>query len=85
MSSVSRFETLKSKKESYEKQKVQYEVTIDSLGKELTESIKTLQEKYGVADVKEAKELLVAKDVELKAKSDELDAKLAAFEKTIEG
>lgn len=79
-----RYENLKKKKEALEKRKIQCEVKKDSLTSEIKNDLATLNEKYGVSSLDEAKDYLARMDLELKTKADALEEELSKFEKQLD-
>ena len=83
MDLTERFKELKDKQNSLLKRKLEAEVKIDSLQKEIEEDLKELQEKYKVSNLEEAKELYMKQESELNTKLKEIDEKLSVYEKSI--
>lgn len=83
MDLTERFKELKDKQNTLLKRKMEAEVKIDSLQKEISEDLKELQEKYKVSNLEEAKELYVKQESELNTKLKEIDEKLSVYEKSI--
>lgn len=83
MDLTERFKELKDKQNSLLKRKLEAEVKIDSLQKEIEEDLKELQEKYKVSNLEEAKELYMKQESELNTKLKEIDEKLSVYEKSV--
>ena len=78
-----RFKDLKNKQDILLKKKMESEVRIDTLEKEVKESLKELQEKFKVSSLEEAKELYITQEKELQEKLKEIDEKLKIYENSI--
>ena len=78
-----RFKELKEKQDVLLKRKMEAEVRVNNLEKEVKESLKELQEKFKVSSLEEAKNLYVTQEKELQEKLKEIDEKLAVYENSI--
>ena len=78
-----RFKELKEKQDILLKKKMESEVRVSTLEKEVKESLKELQEKFKVSSLEEAKNLYITQEKELNDKLKEIDEKLTAYENSI--
>ena len=78
-----RFKELKEKQDILLKRKMEAEVRINSLEKDIKNDLKELQEKYKVSSLEEAKKLYISQEKELQEKLKEIDAKLSSYEESI--
>ena len=78
-----RFKELKEKQDILLKRKLESEVRVSTLEKEIKEDLKELQEKFKVSSLEEAKKLYVTQEKELNDKLKEIDEKLTAYENSI--
>ena len=78
-----RFKDLKNKQDNLLKIKLEAEVRVNTLEKEVKESLKELQEKFKVSSLEEAKNLYVTQEKELNEKLKEIDEKLEIYENSI--
>ena len=78
-----RFKDLKNKQDILLKKKMESEVRVSTLEKEVKESLKELQEKFKVSSLEEAKELYITQEKELNDKLKEIDEKLKIYENSI--
>ena len=78
-----RFKELKEKQELLLKRKMESEVRINSLEKDIKNDLKELQEKFKVSSLEEAKKLYISQEKELSSKLKEIDDKLTTYENSI--
>ena len=78
-----RFKELKEKQDILLKRKLEAEVRISNLEKDIKKDLKELQEKYKVPSLEDAKNLYVTQEKELNDKLKEIDEKLTAYENSI--
>ena len=78
-----RFKELKEKQDILLKRKMEAEVRVSTLEKEVKESLRELQEKFKVSSLEEAKNLYVTQEKELNDKLKEIEEKLAVYENSI--
>ena len=78
-----KFKDLKNKQDVLLKKKMESEVRVSTLEKEVKESLRELQEKFKVSSLEEAKELYITQEKELQEKLKEIDEKLAVYENSI--
>ena len=78
-----RFKELKEKQDILLKKKMESEVRVSTLEKEVKEALLELQEKFKVSSLEEAKELYVTQEKELNEKLKEIDEKLTVYENSI--
>ena len=78
-----RFKELKEKQDILLKRKMEAEVRISNLEKDIKKDLKELQEKYKVSSLEDAKNLYVTQEKELNDKLKEIDEKLTAYENSI--
>ena len=78
-----RFKELKEKQDILLKRRMEAEVRVNTLEKEVKEDLKELQEKFKVSSLEEAKELYITQEKELNDKLKEIDEKLAVYENSI--
>ena len=78
-----RFKELKEKQDVLLKRKMEAEVRVSNLEKDIKNDLKELQEKFKVSSLEEAKELYITQEKELNDKLKEIDEKLAVYENSI--
>ena len=78
-----RFKELKEKQDILLKRKMEAEVRVSTLEKEVKEALKELQEKFKVSSLEDAKNLYVTQEKELNDKLKEIDEKLKIYENSI--
>ena len=78
-----RFKELKEKQDILLKRKLEAEVRISNLEKDIKKDLKELQEKYKVSSLEDAKNLYVTQEKELNEKLKEIDEKLTVYENSI--
>ena len=78
-----RFKDLKNKQDILLKKKMEAEVRVTTLEKEVKESLKELQEKFKVSSLEEAKNLYVTQEKELNEKLKDIEEKLSSYENSI--
>ena len=78
-----RFKDLKNKQDILLKRKMEAEVRVSTLEKEVKEDLKELQENFKVTSLEEAKELYVKQEAELNDKLKEIEDKLEIYENSI--
>ena len=78
-----RFKELKEKQDVLLKRKMEAEVRVSNLEKDIKNDLKELQEKFKVSSLEEAKNLYVTQEKELNEKLKEIDEKLEIYENSI--
>lgn len=78
-----RFKDLKNKQDILLKRKMEAEVRVNNLEKDIKNDLKELQEKFKVSSLEDAKNLYVKQEKELNDKLKEIDEKLEIYENSI--
>ena len=78
-----RFKELKEKQDVLLKRKMEAEVRVSNLEKDIKNDLKELQEKFKVSSLEDAKNLYAKQEKELNDKLKEIDEKLAVYENSI--
>ena len=78
-----RFKELKEKQDVLLKRKMEAEVRVSNLEKDIKNDLKELQEKFKVASLEDAKNLYAKQEKELNDKLKEIDEKLEIYENSI--
>lgn len=78
-----RFKGLKEKQDILLKRKMEAEVRVSNLEKDIKNDLKELQEKFKVPSLEDAKNLYTKQEKELNDKLKEIEEKLAVYENSI--
>ena len=78
-----RFKELKEKQDVLLKRKMEAEVRVSNLEKDIKNDLKELQEKFKVVSLEDAKNLYAKQEKELNDKLKEIDEKLEIYENSI--
>ena len=78
-----RFKELKEKQDVLLKRKMEAEVRVSNLEKDIKNDLKELQEKFKVSSLEDAKNLYAKQEKELNDKLKEIDEKLEIYENSI--